>query len=92
VIDWDAVGVIGGQVAALATVLLNQRSNHSDTSRQISEVKAEVKTSNAMSMAQIADANESRRIAQIPKADRTRNEQTHIEELPVTEGKHEENK
>lgn len=49
------------------------------------EVKTEVKTMNGLTIAQMADATETRRVDAIPPADRSEIEQEHIEVLPIPE-------
>lgn len=51
--------------------------------RRIKEVKHEVKTGNSQTLAQLADAVETRRIDIIPPDDRTRLEQSHISEVDI---------
>lgn len=48
--------------------------------RKITEVKDEVKTINSQTIAQLADADETRRIDKIPKKDRTRLEKSHLKD------------
>lgn len=49
--------------------------------RRIKQVKEEVKTGNSQSIAQLADADESRRIDKIPEDDRTKLEKSHVKEV-----------
>lgn len=46
--------------------------------RKITEVKAEVKTINSQTIAQLADADETRRIDKIPRGKRTKLEESHL--------------
>jgi hypothetical protein len=48
--------------------------------RRIVAVKEEVKTMNSQTIAELADASETRRIGKIPKMDRTKLEKSHIKE------------
>jgi hypothetical protein len=49
--------------------------------RRIKDVKHEVKTGNSQTLAQLADARESRRIDEIPLKDRTKIEKSHVKEM-----------
>ena len=53
--------------------------------KQIKDVKSEVKTGNSQTLAQLADAIESRRIDDIPRKDRTPLEKSHIHEVDKVE-------
>ena len=54
-----------------------------DLKSELKEVKDEVKSSNAQTLAQLADATETRRIDTIPPADRTPQERDHIQKSPA---------
>lgn len=62
---------------AFASVIIN--------GRRIQEVKHEVKTGNSQTLAQLADAVETRRVDEIPKKDRTPLEQSHIADVVEVE-------
>lgn len=65
------ITAIATLVIAIGTVL---------NGRRIKEVKEEVKTSNSQSIAQLADAVETRRIGHIPVKDQTPLEKSHIKD------------
>lgn len=51
------------------------------TRRGIKQVHEEVKTGNSQTLAQLADADESRRIDTIPKKNRTKLERSHVRDV-----------
>lgn len=55
----------------------------------IAAVHDEVKTGNSQTIAQLADNDESRRINEIPHADRTKTEREHLDTLGIQEGSRE---
>jgi hypothetical protein len=82
VINWTAVAAIGTIVGGFASLFVALRANHRDTTRQIAEVKTEVKTANAQTIAQLADAAETRRVDEIEPNLRTPQERNHIHDVP----------
>jgi len=56
---------------------------HLQTVSKVAEVKAEVKTANALKLGELADAAETRRVDDIPVAERTEAEQIHIDLIPM---------
>lgn len=70
-------------ISALVTsgaVLISTMVN----ARRIKDVKHEVKTGNSQTLAQLADAVETRRVDKIPQKNRTRTERSHIKEADKT--------
>lgn len=51
--------------------------------RKIDKVNTEVKTANSLSLAQLGDATESRRISDIPVKDRTDLEKAHVADVTI---------
>lgn len=51
---------------------------------EVADVKREVTTGNASTLAQLADAQESRRISDIPTDDRSHDEAEHLADVPVS--------
>lgn len=77
-----AIATLVTALTALASVLLNSRRIKTlDT--KVEEVHSEVKTANSLSIAQLADADETRRIDHIPKKSRTRGEKEHIKIVAI---------
>lgn len=75
-----AVATLLTAIALLASVLINSRRLKSlDT--KVEDVHTEVKTANSLSLAQLADADETRRIDDIPLKDRTVGENAHQAEV-----------
>jgi hypothetical protein len=68
-----AIAAFIASSATLISVFIN--------SRHIKEVKHEVKTGNSQTLAQLADARETRRIDDIQPDDRTDLENAHITEI-----------
>lgn len=66
-----ATAALVTSLGILASTLLN--------ARRIKEVKHEVKTANSLTLAQLGDATETRRIDEIPPGDRTSDEKEHID-------------
>lgn len=87
----DIITAIGGLVTAiavLASTLLNARkikvvdSKVDVVDTKIDEVHTEIKTANGLTLAQLGDNDETRRIDLIPKNQQTEGEKTHIKEVP----------
>lgn len=81
-----ALGALITAIALLASTLLNARKiKVVDTKvdvvdTKIDEVHTEIKTANSLSIAQLADADETRRIDKIPVKEQTVGEKTHLRE------------
>lgn len=75
-------------IALLASTLLNARkikvvdSKVDVVDTKIDEVHSEVKTANSLTIAELADAVETRRIDKIPISKQTDGEKIHIAEVP----------
>lgn len=75
-------------IAILVSVLLNNRkikvvdSKVDVVDTKIDEVHTEIKTANGLSLAQLGDNDETRRISKIPKGKQTKGEKTHLAEVP----------
>lgn len=67
------IAAISSAITSIASVIVSLANN-----RNIKKVEANVKTSNAQTLAQLADAVESRRIKMIPEQERTALEKGHI--------------
>lgn len=74
-----AIATLITAVTALASVLINSR-RLKHLSSDVEDVHTEVKTGNSQTMAQLADAQEGRRIDNIPVKDRTALEKSHLRE------------
>lgn len=78
------ITAISGLVTAvgfiISTLINGRRIKVVDT--KIDEVHTEVKTANGLTLAQLGDNDETRRIDKIPKAKQTKGEKTHLEEVP----------
>lgn len=80
--DWVGLSTF---VAAVSTavvaiiVALQQRNTHNE----VIGVHREVKTINSLTLAQMAEAQESRRITDIPEAERSITEQHHLTQIPI---------
>ncbi len=73
--------VIGGIVDERLKVVDDKNIKRLDViNRNVTSVKEEVKTKNAQTIAELADADESRRIEPIPEAERTPLERSHMHE------------
>lgn len=68
-----AIAFLVTALAALIGSLANYRNG-----RKIEAVKDEVKTANSQTLAQLADADETRRIDLLPPKDRTTLEKSHL--------------
>lgn len=73
-------------VTAIGTYFNGRRIKDVDTvvkgvGETIKEVNKEVKTLNSQTIAELADADESRRIEKIPKKDRTPLEKSHLSDV-----------
>lgn len=83
-----AVAALVTAVALLASTLLNARKiKVVDTKvdvvdTKIDEVHTEIKTANGLTLAQLGDNTETRRIDKIPKSEQTTEEKTHLVEVP----------
>lgn len=83
-----AIGALVTAVALLASTLLNARKiKVVDTKVDVVDTKTdkvltEIKTANSLTIAELADAVETRRIDKIPKGEQTTGEKTHIAEVP----------
>lgn len=76
-----AIATLVTALTALISVLVNSRQiKKVDT--KVDEVHTEIKTANGLTVAQLADAQETRRIDKIPVAKQTGGEKEHIEEVP----------
>lgn len=83
-----ALGTLVTAVALLVNALLNARKikvvdekvDVVDT--KIDEVHTEIKTANGLSLAQLGDNTETRRIDKIPKSEQTDGEKEHLSEVP----------
>lgn len=76
-----AIATLVTALALLASTLLNaHRIKTVDT--KIDEVHTEVKTANSLTIAQLADNTETRRIDKIPASRQTKEEKTHLAEVP----------
>lgn len=76
-----AIATLITAVALLVSTLLNgRRIKTVDT--KIDEVHTEIKTANGLTLAQLGDAVETRRIDKIPVAKQTSGEKTHVAEVP----------
>lgn len=93
------ITALGGVLSVLLTTLVTIRrvvtvaaevkSVHTEVAAvagQVADVHTEVKTANALTIAQLADADETRRIEQIPPGDRTAEEDEHITDTQATHG------
>lgn len=68
----STITAIAALIAAIGTII---------NARKITAVKAEVTTGNSQTLAKLADATESRRIDEIPQADRTPLEISHLRDV-----------
>lgn len=68
-------------IAVLCSTLLNARRIKIVDSK-VEDVHTEVKTANSLTIAQLADNTETRRIVKIPKSKQTKEEKTHLSEVP----------
>ncbi len=75
-----AVASLVSASAALVSVLGNSRRLRR-LGRKVDSVHQDVKTGNALSMGQLADAQESRRISEIPLDQQTDLEKSHVAEV-----------
>lgn len=69
--------------AALEVLVRQSTALQTTDSHKLDAIKDEVHTANAQTLAQLADSEETRRIATIPAEDRTRQEQDHIRTIPT---------
>lgn len=76
-----AVATLITAFTALASVLLNARRIKT-VDEKVEEVHTEVKTANSLTIAQLADRVETRRIDKIPLKKQTAEEKTHVAEVP----------
>lgn len=75
-----AITALPSTVAAIAALRVHRAVT--DVSHAVTDVKAEVKTSNGIALGLLADRAEGRRvIADIPAEDRTASEQGYVERL-----------
>lgn len=83
----SAVSALITSVALLVTALGTFRRMKT-VHRAVTETLAEVKTANSLSMANLADAEETRRVEKIPERLRTDVEKEHIGEIPAVKRPH----
>lgn len=82
-----ALGTLITASAALASVIFNSKRIKTVDHKvevvdgKIDEVHEEVKTGNSQTLAQLADAVETRRIDEIPVKDRTTLEKSHVRDI-----------
>lgn len=69
-----AIASLITSIAVLISVLINRQG--------IKGIHDEVKTANSLTLAQLADRTETRRIDKIAKKDQTNDEKTHVREVP----------
>lgn len=74
------ISALAALVAAIGTIINIKRIREVKT--EVKDVHIEVKTANSLSIAELADAVETRRIDKIPKAEQTAGEKTHVIEVP----------
>lgn len=68
-------------IGIIISILINgRRIKVVDT--KIDDVHTEIKTANGLSLAELADDTETRRIVKKPKIQRTKEEKTHLREVP----------
>lgn len=83
-----AIASLVTAVALLASTLLNARkikvvdTKVDEVHTEVKDIHTEVKTANSLSIAELADAVETRRIDKIPISDQTKGEKTHLAEVP----------
>lgn len=83
-----AVATLITAIALLASTLLNARkikvvdSKVDVVDTKIDEVHTEIKTANGLTLAQLGDNTETRRIDKIPVSKQTDEEKTHVAEVP----------
>ena len=88
VVDHALVALLTVAVPSLVTVWWGNKKRAESSrereqlSAQIKEVHDDVKTGNSLSMGQLADDAESRRVGKIPVADRTVAEAAHLVTIP----------
>lgn len=78
------ITAISGLITAIGFIistLVNNR-NIKVVATKVDEVHTEVKTANGLSLAQLGDNDETRRIDKIPKGKQTAGEKIHIKEVP----------
>jgi hypothetical protein len=77
--------ILGGLVTIITAVFAGWAAvKTTKTHTAIREVANDVKTMNALSMGQLADAAETRRIMSVPLAERTTGELEHLAAVPPT--------
>lgn len=75
-------------IALLASTLLNARkikvvdTKVDEVHTEVKDIHTEVKTANGLTLAQLGDNTETRRIDKIPKDKQTKGEKIHLEEVP----------
>lgn len=83
-----AVATLITALALLASTLLNARKIRVVDTKvdvvdtKIDEVHTEIKTANGLTLAQLGDNDETRRISKIPKGKQTTEEKVHLTEVP----------
>lgn len=82
------LAIVGTSLAPILGFINNRSIRNVDkkveeTHEKVSNVEQQVVTTNGMTLIQIVEAIESRRIASIPAEDRTSKEQQHLVDVPI---------